>query len=219
MPRKSRIDAPGALHHVIARGIERRDIFKDNRDRDNFLKRLGKIVTESSTVLHAWSLMPNHFHLLLKTAKVPIATIMRRLLTGYAVYFNRRHKRSGHLFQNRYKSILCEEDAYFKELIRYIHLNPLRANIVQDIKQLEIYPYSGHSAILGKNKRQWQSINSVLGVFNDRVSKARSLYRKFVASGASQGHRPDLMGGGACSQRWRVVCNKIPAQRRHSFQK
>lgn len=196
MPRKARIDAPGALHHIIARGIERRRIFKDNQDRDDFLRRLGTIVTQTGTACYAWSLMPNHFHLLLKTGKVPVATVMRRLLTGYAIRFNRRYRRSGHLFQNRYKSILCQEDAYLKELVRYIHLNPLRATIVKDLKQLDMYRYGGHSTIMGKCKTEWQSSDSVLALFDVRISKARRLYRKYVAGGIDQGERPDLIGGG-----------------------
>ena len=112
MPRKARIDTDRALHHIICRGIERKEIFKDDIDRNNFVHRLGIILAETKTPCFAWALIPNHFHLLLKTANVPIATIMRRLLTGYAVSFNRRHRRHGHLFQNRYKSILCQEDLY-----------------------------------------------------------------------------------------------------------
>ena len=103
MPRKSRIDAPGSLHHIIVRGIERTKIFRDDRDRNSFLDRIGGIFTETKTSCFAWALIPNHFHLLLGTGNVPIATIMRRLLTGHAGYFNKRHRRSGHLFQNRYK--------------------------------------------------------------------------------------------------------------------
>ena len=102
MPRKARIDAPGALHHIIVRGIERRKIFYDDSDRDNFLERLGGVLTETGTPCFAWTLIPNHAHLLLRTGVTPIATVMRRLLTGYAVSFNRRHRRHGQLFQNRY---------------------------------------------------------------------------------------------------------------------
>ena len=130
MPRNSRIDAAGALHHIIARGIERRPIFQDESDGDNFLQRLGIILKETGTQCYAWTLIPNHFHLLLKSGLVPISQVMGRLLTGYAVSYNRRHRRSGHLFQNRYKSILCQKDQYFLELVRYLHLNPLRARIV-----------------------------------------------------------------------------------------
>ncbi len=105
MPRKARIDAPGALHHIIVRGIEKSEIFKDNSDRQRFIERLGAILSDSKTRCYAWALMPNHFHLLLKTGHTPIATIMRRLLTGYAVYFIRRHRRWGHLFQNSVSNV------------------------------------------------------------------------------------------------------------------
>ena len=130
MPRQACIDAPGALHHIIIRGIERTLIFTDDRDRENFLERLSQLLPESQTPCYAWALMSNHAHLLLRTGRVAIASLMRRLLTGYAVSFNKRHRRHGHLFENRYKSILCEEDRYLRQLVAYIHLNPLRAGIV-----------------------------------------------------------------------------------------
>ena len=110
MPRQARIDAPGALHHIVIRGIERKAVFKRQQDYDDFLDRMGNILRDSSTGCFAWALMTNHVHLLLRTGLSPISTVMRRLLTGYAVGYNRRHKRYGHLFQNRYKSLLCEED-------------------------------------------------------------------------------------------------------------
>jgi len=196
MPRSSRIDAAGALHHIIARGIDRCEIFRDNTDRHNFLDRLGGIIAETKTSCLAWALIPNHFHLLLKTGAVPIATVMRRLLTGHAVSHNRRHRRSGHLFQNRYKSILCQEDAYLLELVRYIHLNPARAGILEDIKALDKYPFSGHSAIMGKVMRLWQDVDWVLKLYDDRLWTGRRRYRAFVQKGVSQGSRSDLMGGG-----------------------
>jgi REP element-mobilizing transposase RayT len=196
MPRKARIDAPGALHHIIVRGIEKRQIFRDDRDRDEFLRRLADILTDTDTPCYAWALMPNHVHLLLKTGLTAIATIMRRLLTGYAVYFNRRHRRHGHLFQNRYKSILCQEESYLRELVRYIHLNPLRAELVEEIKALDKYPYSGHSTLLGKVKRDWQQVAYVLSFFGRRKFDARKTYRRFIEQGASQGRRPELTGGG-----------------------
>jgi REP element-mobilizing transposase RayT len=110
MRRKARIDAPGALHHIIVRGIERRRIFSDDQDRDNFVERLGDIVIETQSCCFAWALIPNHAHILLQTGQTPLATVMRSAeggLTGYAVSYNRRHRRHEHLFQNRYKSILC----------------------------------------------------------------------------------------------------------------
>jgi REP element-mobilizing transposase RayT len=130
MPRKSRIDAPGALHYIIGRGINRQEIFSDKTDYRNFLDRLGEILGETKTSCYSWALISNHFHMLLRTGDAPISTVMRRLLTGYAITYNRRHCRCGHLFQNRYKSILCQEDPYLLELVRYIHLNPLRAKLV-----------------------------------------------------------------------------------------
>lgn len=120
MPRRARIDAPGALHHIIVRGIDRQAIFANDKDRENFLERLSHLLPETDTPCFAWALMTNHVHLLLRTGNVPVASIMRRLLSGYAVHFNRRHQRHGHLFQNRYKSILCEEDRYLKQLVAYI---------------------------------------------------------------------------------------------------
>jgi len=125
------------LHHITARGIERCRIFTDNTDRNNFLDRFGGIIKETNTSCFAWALIANHFHLMLRTGDVPIATVMRRLLTGYAVSDNSRHRRYGHLYQNRYKSILCQEGAYHLELVRYIHLNPIRAKLVKDIKALD----------------------------------------------------------------------------------
>jgi putative transposase len=196
MPRKARIDAPGALNHIIVRGIEGRKIFKDNADRKSFIKRLGDILRDSQTPCYAWALIPNHFHLLLITGLTPIATIMRRLLTGHAVYFNRRHRRWGHLFQNRYKSILCQEDSYLLELVRYIHLNPLRAKQVSDLKKLEHYPYCGHSVLLGHNANDWQSVDETLKLFGEKMSAARRRYREFVKKGLNQGRRPELVGGG-----------------------
>lgn len=196
MPRKARIDAPGALHHIIARGIERRKIFLDDDDRENFLERLGSIVSCSGTQCFAWALIPNHFHILLRTGDVPVATVMRRLLTGYAVYFNHRHRRYGHLFQNRYKSILCQADNYLLELVRYIHLNPLRARLVSDMKALDAYPFCGHGTMLGKSKRPWQNRQYILKRFADQKGLARRRYRAFVQKGVALGKRTDLTGGG-----------------------
>jgi hypothetical protein len=121
---------------------------------------------------------------------------MRRLLTGYAVSFNRRHRRCGHLFQNRFKSILCQEDPYLKELVSYIHLNPLRARIVAELKTLSKYPYGGDSAIMGKLKRDFQDVDYVLRLFGDQVSEARRNYREYVRKRMQLGRRPELVGGG-----------------------
>jgi REP element-mobilizing transposase RayT len=182
------------LHHIICRGIERRNIFKDNTDRNRFLERLGSVLQKTSTPCYGWALIPNHFHLLLKTGKEPIAQIMRRLLTGYAVTFNRRHRRYGRLFQNRYKSILCQENTYLLELVRYIHLNPIRAGIVKDLKSLDRYAYTGHSIIMGKRKNPWQDTDSVLQLFGKSQYAARKKYRDFVEKGIGRGRNPEMTG-------------------------
>jgi len=196
MPRKARIDAVGALHHIICRGIEKRPIFMDDVDRDGFIVRLRKILTETKTPCYAWALLPNHFHLLLRTGMAPIARVMQRLLTGYVVVFNRRHQRHGYLFQNRYKSILCQENPYLLELVRYIHLNPLRAGVLKNLKDLDQYFYCGHSRIMGKVQDQWQDVDRVLSMFGDRNSDAQKKYRQFVEKGLAEGKKSELTGGG-----------------------
>jgi len=186
MPRQPRLDAPGLLQHVMARGIERRKLFRDDKDRNSFLERLAMILEETQTQCYAWALIPNHFHILLRTGPTPLSKVMRRLMTGYAVTFNKRHERSGHLFQNRYKSVICEEDPYLLELIRYIHLNPLRAKLVEDLKALDKYPWTGHSAILGRRKNPLvpEVRNLKSGMRNQRTpnQKQQNLYPvKFMA--------------------------------------
>lgn len=196
MPRLGRLDAPGVLHHIMIRGIERRSIFKDDIDREDLLARLGTLLPETQTTCYAWVLMPNHVHLLLRTGQVPLATLMQRLLTGYAVRFNRRHERQGILFQNRYKSVVCQEDVYFKELVRYVHLNPIRAGIVSTLTELNRYPYSGQSALLGKLRRPWQATECVLRCFGRTAAGSRKAYVAYVQAGVHQGRRDDLIGGG-----------------------
>ena len=196
MPRKARLDAPGTLHHLITRGIEKRDIVKGDKDREDFVCRLGELSVKTGNAVMAWSLMPNHAHILVKSGGGGISELMRRLLTGYAVSFNLRHLRSGHLFQNRYKSIVCQEDAYFKELVRYIHLNPLRAKMVTGLEELDGYEWCGHSVLMGNNAHPWMNINDVLRWFGKDLDTGRITYRDFIANGVQQGRRPELVGGG-----------------------
>jgi REP element-mobilizing transposase RayT len=180
----------------MIRGIERRKIFLNSKDYEDFLERLAMLLPETKTACYAWVLIPNHAHFLFCTGVVPLARLMRRLLTGYAVGFNRRHKRHGHLFQNRYKSIICQEDAYLRELVRYLHLNPVRAGIVSDVGELNGYPYCGHSALMGRKKRPWQDVEYVLGYFGETVRRARNSYVAYVEEGVEQGRREELTGGG-----------------------
>jgi putative transposase len=196
MPRKSRLDAPGVLQHVMVRGIEKRKIFLDDTDRHSFVKRLTGLLSVTETECLAWTLVPNHFHLLLRSGSNGLANFMSRLLTGYAITFNQRHRRVGHLFQNRYKSIVCEEDPYLLELVRYIHLNPLRSRQVKAMGDLDYYPWSGHAVIMGNRQMERQAVKEVLGYFGKQVNSSRIKYRKFVEEGAAQGRRNDLVGGG-----------------------
>jgi hypothetical protein len=121
---------------------------------------------------------------------------MRRLLTGYAIGFNHRHHRHGHLFQNRYKSILCQEDRYLLELVRYIHLNPLRAKLVKNLNQLTRFAFCGHSVLMGKRNYEWQNVDYILRFYGKTVATARRRYQEFVKEGVDQGRRTDLIGGG-----------------------
>ena len=196
MPRQPRLDAPDALHHVMVRGLERRVIFRDDQDRAGFVARLAALAAGGALAVYAWAVLPNHAHLLVRTGTRPLARSMRSLLTGYAGAFNRRHQRVGHLFQNRYKSVVVEEDAYLLQLVRYLHLNPLRAQVVPDLRTLDRYPWTGHSALLGTVPRPWQATQTVLGHFGPSRRRARHAYRAFVAEGIPRGRRPDLQGGG-----------------------
>ena len=196
MPRKARIDAPGALHHIMARGIEKKNIFCDDFDRDTFADRLGVVISETQTACFAWALMPNHVHMLIRTGHTPISTVMQRLLTGYSVGFNRRHKRHGHVFHNRFKSILCQEEIYLLELLRYIHLNPLRAGLIPDYNALERYAYTGHGVLMGTCRNDWQDSGYILGLFGSKPAIARRRYEVFVKKGIAEGRNPELVGGG-----------------------
>jgi len=196
MPRKPRLDLEGALHHVMVRGIERCKLFRSEKDYEDLITRFQDVFTGGKTVVYAWALMPNHVHLLVRTGVEPLSRVMRRILTGYAVSFNRRHKRTGHLFQNRFKSILVEEEPYFLQLVRYIHLNPLRSSLVATLDELDAYPWSGHGVLLGSRECARQDCSYVLRHFGTTAKAARGAYRAFVADATTVGRRPELVGGG-----------------------
>lgn len=181
---------------MITRGVGRQEIFLDDADRQAFLSRLERNLSLAGARCYAWALIPNHFHLLIRTGEKSLSELMRKLLTGYALYFNRRHKRSGYLFQNRYKSILCQEDEYLLELLRYIHLNPLRAKLAGNFDELDRYPWSGHAVLLNRKRRPWQERNEILSLFAATKREAVRRYRNFVADGVAMGKQPRLTGGG-----------------------
>jgi len=196
VPRQARLDFPGAVHHVMARGVARGRIFDDHSDRVFFIELLGRLVEESGAQCLAWALLPNHFHMFVRTGKRPLKWVMQRVLLRHAMRYNERHRRSGHLFQNRYKSILVQEDAYLRELVRYVHLNPLRAGVVRSLEGLERYPWCGHGALLGKVRARWQAVREVLALFGDRPPEARKAYAEYVAEGRGMGHQEEFAVGG-----------------------
>jgi REP element-mobilizing transposase RayT len=196
MPRQARLDAPGTLHHVIIRGMEKSRIVDDQKDREMFVSRLGAIALATKTTIYAWSLMINHAHLLVRSGPQGLSQFMRRFLTGYAINYNRRHSRIGHLFHNRYKSIICDEDSYFLVLIRYIHLNPVRVRQVKDVSELNTFPWSGHAVLMGNVKHIWQDRDYVLSCFGKKEKDAKKAYGKFVREEIAQEKRPELVGGG-----------------------
>jgi putative transposase len=196
MPRGARLDVPGTLHHVMVRGANGREIVVDEDDRSFFVSRLGQLAKATKTSIYAWALMSNHAHILLKSGKSGLPGFMRKLLTGYAIHFNRRHRFQGHVFQNRYKSIVCEEDRYFLKLVSYIHLNPLRAGLVSSMDELERYPWSGHAALMNIHRQDWQACDAVMQYFGGTEHVCRKEYRDFVDSEHVLGKQPELTGGG-----------------------
>jgi putative transposase len=179
----------------MARGIDHCMIFRAETDRRDFVEGLRRAVVDGGAALYAWSLLPNHFHLLIRTGRTPLSLLMRRLLTAHAVRFNRRYQRGGHLFQNRFKSTLVHDETYFLELVRHIHLNPLRAGIISTIDELDVYPWTGHRWLMGDGGPSWQSVAAVLSCYGTEVTAARVAYRRFVADGIGRRDH-DLDGGG-----------------------
>jgi putative transposase len=189
MARGPRLDCPGAVHHLRARGIERRPIFQDDVDRTDFLARLASLSRALRCPVYAWVLMPNHVHLVVRSGALGLSTFGRRLLGGYASWFNRRHGRAGYLFQGRFKSTLVDADSYLLELVRYVHLNPVRAGLVSRLEDLDHNAWSGHAALVGTHPNDWQETGFVLQQFAASVSIARRRYREFVAAGSAR-HQP-----------------------------
>ena len=194
MPRQCRIEFPGLLYHAIVRGIEGRKIFIDEKDYKELLRRI--VMVKEDSRIFAWALMPNHAHILIMSGEKPLSKIMSQMLTGYALYFNTRHKRAGHLFQNRYKAIVCDEDRYFKMLVRYIHLNPLKAGLVGDLNELSKFKWCGHPTILGESCNSWQEVDGLLSHFGDNKHQSVNEYMRYMEDGATDATGRNLSGGG-----------------------
>jgi len=186
MPRKARVEVEGGLYHVITRGNNRRRIFDQPADYDKFLSLIAVQKKKLPFFLYAYCLMPNHAHLLIERQADSIGRIMHRVLTGYSHYYNRRYGRIGHLLQGRHRSILCQSDRYLAELVRYIHLNPVRARIVD---KAEEYPYSSHRAYLGQQPAGIVDVDPVLRHFGSKKKLAQESYLHFVEAGVKLGHQ------------------------------
>jgi REP-associated tyrosine transposase len=189
MARKARIEIEGGLYHIVTRGNNRQRIFGSHEDYAQMLRLLEAQKARLPFYLYAYCLMPNHIHLLVERQTDPISRIMHRLLTGYTQYHNRRYRKVGHLLQGRYKAILCQTDQYLAELVRYVHLNPVRAKLA---RRPEDYPYSGHRAYLGLDKTGLVDVQPLLRGFGARKQVARETYQKFVRAGMKLGHQEEF---------------------------
>ena len=196
MPRQGRLHIPGGYYHVMGRGLERRRIFESAVDKKNVLVRLGEGLESAQSQCLAWAIMSNHYHLLIRVSSKPLSKLMSPLLSGYGTQYNHRKKRSGYVLQNRYKSILCDADNYLLELIRYIHLNPLKAKVVDTLSTLDRYPWSGHAGVMGNHAQPWHASAEVLSLFGKRLKSARYHYRQFVSEGITEVKNQDMSGGG-----------------------
>lgn len=180
MARPLRIEYPDAFYHVMHRGNAGSDIFKSDRDREKFLEYVSKASERYDIKIHSYCLMTNHYHLLIETPHPNLSQAIKWINVSYVVYFNRKRKRSGHLFQGRYKAVVIDADEYLKHLSRYIHLNPVRAGMVAHCKD---YAWSSYSVFGGYAKaREWLKTDWLLSFFGKNRKKAMESYREFVES-------------------------------------
>jgi len=185
MARKPRIEYKGALYHVITRGNQRQKIFKDKDDYLKYLEVLTHYKEQYSFYLYAYLLMSNHVHLLIETQEIPLSKILQGINQKYTMYFNWRYRTVGHLFQGRYKALLCDRDEYLLSLIKYIHLNPVRAKITETPDE---YPWSSHRSYVGwDDGNALVDIDPVLMMFSENKPKARKLYRAYISDSRGLG--------------------------------
>jgi len=190
--RVARRDGTGVCHHVLLRGIERRAIFHDDVDRRDFVSRLARQLAEGLGCCLAWVLMSNHVHLVLRTGARPLSNVMRRLEGGYARAFNLRHARSGYLFQGRFRSILVEDDAYLRVLIRYVHRNPLRARMVDSLEALARYPWGGYAELMSDIGTGLLAKDEHLALFGSTPEESRRALAAWMQAGQLPGRDDSL---------------------------
>jgi len=192
MARKPRINFPGAVYHVILRGNAGGPIFFDDRDRFRLYSILQQTVERFRYRIHGFCLMTNHAHFIMQVGDIPLSTIMQNLSLRYTKWINFSQGRTGHVFQGRYKALLLDADSYLLEIVRYVHLNPIRAGMVV---APEDYPWSGHRAYLGMEIIPWLSSDWMLSNFSGKVDTARNKYRTFVTDGMSEKRRNEFHSG------------------------
>jgi len=192
MARKPRLHVAGGVYHVMLRGNAGQAIFYDDEDRYHLYLLLQEGISRYGHRIHGFCLMSNHLHLAVQVGDEPLSKIIQNLSFRYTRWVNRKQKRIGHLFQGRYKAILVEQDSYLLELVRYIHLNPVRAKMV---RQPSAYPWSGHRCYLGKEVLPWLHTEWILSQFGKRINSCRRRYEEFVRAGHGEGHREEFHGG------------------------
>jgi len=185
MARPLRLEFPNALYHITSRGDRREDIYEDDEDRKIFLDIFGKVVTDFNWICHGYCLMSNHYHLIVETLDGNLSKGMRQLNGVYTQSSNRRHNRTGHLFQGRYKAILVDKESYLLELARYVVLNPVRAKGM--VRELEDWPWSSYLAMINKVEAfDWLSTDWVLSQFGESLPQAQNRYQQYVLDGIEQ---------------------------------
>jgi putative transposase len=193
MARKPRLHVPGGLYHVMLRGNGGQDIFSDDEDRYYLYLLIQQGVERYGHRVHGFCCMTNHIHLAIQVAENPLSGIMQNLSFRYTRWMNNKQIRMGHLFQGRYQAILVDANTYLLELVRYLHLNPVRAGLVEDPQD---YAWSGHRAYLGKETLPWLETDRVLSQFAKRLKTCRQRYEAFVLAGKKEGHRQEFHRGG-----------------------
>lgn len=198
MARKPRIHYPGAVYHVILRGNGKQDIFFEDQDRYRFFLLLQEGIERYRHQVHSFCLMTNHIHLVIQVSDIPLSRIMQNLSFRYTRWVNWRHDRSGHLFQGRYKAVLVDGDSYLLELVRYVHLNPVRAGMVPTLDE---YPWTSHGAYLGRETLPWLATDPTHAMFAKKRERAVRAYAAFIRDGLGEERRPEFHGEGIADSR------------------